>query len=159
MFRFEYFLLSPHLESGGPQRGPVELIFLSVSLSGHLRRFLVTIKAWPINKRIACGRRPQVLQYILCRSTLSLYWVQKVPSGFQQILYVCLSVSLSGCTRRFLAIIRAARNYTQRMQPQATGSNTPSGSIVCLYVRLSGPPGASYNICICINFQYGDPES
>ena len=112
MFRFEYFLLSPHLESGGPQRGPVELIFLSVSLSGHLRRFLVTIKAWPINKRIACGRRPQVLQYILCRSTLSLYWVQKVPSVFQYILYVCHSVSLSGCTRRFLAIIRAARNYT-----------------------------------------------
>ena len=48
-----------------------------------------------------------------------------------------MSVSLSGCSRRFLAIIRAARNFAQRMWPQATGSNPLSGSIICPSVRSS----------------------
>ena len=56
-----------------------------------------------------------------------------LPSVF---LSVSPYVSLSGCLRRFLAIIRVARNCVQCMQPQATGSNTLSGSIICLSVCL-----------------------
>ena len=41
-----------------------------------------------------------------------------------------LSVSVSGHPRRFLVIIRAARNCMQRMQTQATESNPLSGSII-----------------------------
>ena len=47
-------------------------------------------------------------------------------------LSLCLSVSLSGNTCRFLAIICAACNCMQRILPQATRSNTLSGSIICL---------------------------
>ena len=67
-------------------------------------------------------------------------WGTKDPSGVQSRLYfrlsirssVRLSVSLSGLTRRLLAIIRSARNCAQRMRPHVTGSNPLSGSIIYL---------------------------
>ena len=55
-------------------------------------------------------------------------------------LSVCLSVSLSGRPCRFLAIICADRNFAQGMQPQATGSNPLSGSIIFPSVRQSVCP-------------------
>ena len=59
---------------------------------------------------------------------------------------VCLSVSLSGRPRRFLAIIRAASNCAQRMRPQAEyvrPSVRPSvqssvGLLRFLYIFISG---------------------
>ena len=67
-------------------------------------------------------------------------------TGVQSSLYVrpylCssvyLSVSLSGHPRQFLEIIRAACNFTHSMQPQSTGSNPLSGSIICPSVHPSG---------------------
>ena len=50
---------------------------------------------------------------------------------------LCLSVSLSGQPCHFLEIICVACNFAQCIQPQATGSNIPSGSIICPYVHLS----------------------
>ena len=46
--------------------------------------------------------------------------------------YVCISVSMHSCPCRFLEIISMACNCAQCMRPQATGSNTLSGSIICL---------------------------
>ena len=94
---------------------------------------------------------------------LSPHWGPKDPSGVQSSLYVCqslcayfcLSVSMYGCPRRILAIIRANRNCVQHMQPQATGSNPLSGSIICPSVCPSVPTRAFCDFCICINFQCG----
>ena len=61
-------------------------------------------------------------------------------------MYVYLSVSLSCCPHCFLVIIQAARNCTQRMQPQTMGSNTLSGSIMCSPVFLSVHPS------VCLSF-------
>ena len=48
--------------------------------------------------------------------------VPKDPSGVHSSLYAHLSVALSGCPCRFLAIICAACNHAQCMRPQAKGS-------------------------------------
>ena len=75
-------------------------------------------------------------------------------SGFQLSLYVLLSISLSGCPRRFLENISMARHCAQRMQPQAMGSNTLSGSIICISVRPSSCTRDFCGFCICIHFQF-----
>ena len=71
-------------------------------------------------------------------------------------IFVRPSVSLSGRLHRFLEIICAARKCVQRIQPQATGSNLLSGSIICLSVR-------SYvgflRFFFCIHLQCGGPSS
>ena len=72
---------------------------------------------------------------------------------------LCISVSLSGCPHHFLVIICTARNCAQRMWPNATGSNTLGGSIICPSVRPSCCPRAFCNFCICINFLRGGPAS
>ena len=51
-----------------------------------------------------------------------------------------LSISLSSRPRWFLAIIYAACNFLQFIQPQATGSYTLSGSIICSSVFPSVRP-------------------
>ena len=73
-----------------------------------------------------------------------------VPSSwsdwFQSSLYVRLSVSMSLCllgrSCQFLAIIRSSHNCAQHMQPQATGPNNPSVSIICPYTHSSIRPQA-----------------
>ena len=62
-------------------------------------------------------------------TNLFIYYPQ-YPSGVQLSFYVPLSISLYGRVRLFLVIIVLARNCAQRMRPQATGSNTLSGSII-----------------------------
>ena len=77
-------------------------------------------------------------------------------------LSLCPSVSLSLCSVARVAFWRsnrAARNCTQCMRPQATGSNTLSGSIICLSFLMSGYMQAFCNFCICINFQCRCPAS
>ena len=71
--------------------------------------------------------------------------------------YLCLPVSQSSRPHRFLEIICTARNCTQRMWPQATGSNPLSGSIIFLSVHPSGLPQAIHDFFIYINFQCGGP--
>ena len=68
--------------------------------------------------------------------------------GPVELLYlsVRLSVSLYGCPHQFLAIIHAARNCAQRMRPQATGSNSLSGSIICPSVRASVCPSVHSSV-------------
>ena len=101
--------------------------------------------------------------------------VQKTHVGSSRAYTsVCISVyssvSLSICPVDHVTFWRskcAACNYVQRMRPQATESNTPSGSIicpsvhpsVCPSVRLSGRLQAFCNFLICINFQCGGPTS
>ena len=68
--------------------------------------------------------------------------LQRTPVGsIRYYMYVSLflhlSVSLSGCLCLFLVIICRSRNCAQRMLPQASGSNTRSGSTS---VRLSVGP-------------------
>ena len=75
----------------------------------------------------------------------------KTPVGSSQAyMYVFLSLCLSGCPRRFLAIICAARNCAQRMQLQTTGSISLNGSIICPSVCLSGRPQAFCAVCMSV---------
>ena len=65
--------------------------------------------------------------------------VRRTPMGSSQAymsvsMSLCLSVSLSGHLCFILVIICASHNFVQRMQPQATGSNPLSGSIICPFV-------------------------
>ena len=72
--------------------------------------------------------------------------------------YICLSVSLSVHTHRFFEIIRAARNCVQSMQPQATGSNYLSGSIIFPSVNPSVWLSVGIlQFCVCINFHFWGP--
>ena len=68
------------------------------------------------------------------------------PIWVQSVLYVCLylspylriSVSLSGHPHLFFGNHEiAARNFSQRMQPQSMGSNPLSGSMVCPSFHMS----------------------
>ena len=76
-------------------------------------------------------------------------------------LYVRLYVSMSLClsvkspASLFGNNKSAARNWAQHMRPQATGSNTLSGSRICPFVRLSGRPRSFCDFCISINTQNG----
>ena len=86
---------------------------------------------------------------------------------------VCPSLCLSVFLSVRLSILSSAslfgdnksadRNCVQHMQPQATGSSTLSGSIicpsVCPSVRLSSHPQAFSDFGISINFQCGGPAS
>ena len=68
-----------------------------------------------------------------------------------------MSVSLSGCLRRFLEIICAARNCTQRMQLHIMGSHPLCGSIICMSIHCSVCTvvcGPICDFCICIHFQF-----
>ena len=69
--------------------------------------------------------------------------VRRTPVGYSQAymsvcLSFCLSISLSGHPRLFLAIIRVARNYAHRMGLQATVSTPLSGTIICPSLNPSG---------------------
>ena len=69
---------------------------------------------------------------------LSPNWGMKDPSDVHSSLYLGLPlglfVSLSGFPNLLLVVICAARNCVQRMQPQATASNSLSGSIIFPYL-------------------------
>ena len=92
------------------------------------------------------------------------HWGPKDPSGVQYRLYVhptihpsihlyvCLSVSMYSCLCHFLAIICVVRNCAQRMQLEATGSNIPSGSIICPFFCPFGYTLDFFDFCIFIHF-------
>ena len=63
-------------------------------------------------------------------------WGPVEPIYLSLCPYLCLSISLSGHMYHILEIIHMARNCAQCIQPQATGSNTPIESIICLSVRF-----------------------
>ena len=68
---------------------------------------------------------------------------------------VRIYVSLSSRPHRFLSIIYAARNCVQRMQPQATGSNSMSDSIICPSICLSGCPQDFCSFLFVLNSSVG----
>ena len=70
---------------------------------------------------------------------------------------IFLCVSMSSRPHQFLEIIRAACNCAHCMRMQAIGSNSLSGSIICLSIRTPGRPQDFCNFCICINIQCGGP--
>ena len=79
--------------------------------------------------------------------------VQRTPVGSIQdymhfSLYFCLSVSISGFRIVFWKSKCAAYNCTQCMRPQATGSNSRSGSIICLSVCPSVHMSVQLNVCL-----------
>ena len=82
-------------------------------------------------------------------------------------MYVRFYASLSSFPCRLLVIICVDRNCVQHMRLQAMGSNSLSGSIICLsicpsvrlFVQLSSRPRYFFDFCICINFQCGGPAS
>ena len=81
-------------------------------------------------------------------------WWSSIAMHLYLCLSVCIYVSLSGHPHRFLAIICMAHNCVQRMRPQATGSNTLSGSIIYLYIRPSICPVVYGTFEIFIFYQF-----
>ena len=152
---------SSHAAAGHGVKSPEFQYNMSVRpfwLSGRLRSFLwfLYLYSFPVwgSSLSRCAyphtgvRRNPVgfsRDYIYVR--LSLY--------LSVSLYLCLSVSLSLClsaslydhTCRYLSIISSASNYAQRMRPQATGSNTLSGSIIFPSVRPSVHPSICPSVC------------
>ena len=115
-----------------------------------------------------CGHKTAVLIWFPTKSTylkISLYYphtgVQRTPVGSSQA-YISVFLSLRPVFHvAFLWSKCTAHNYAQRMWQRAMGSNTLSGSIICLSARLSvglpSHPQDFCNFCICINFQCGGP--
>ena len=85
------------------------------------------------------------------RCRFSPHWGLEDPSGVQLRLCLCVYVYLSLCLSISMYICLSvwpyvslfgdhksvSRNCAQRMQPQATGSNTLSGNIICPSIRPS----------------------
>ena len=74
-------------------------------------------------------------------------------------LYVSVSLSVWSPASLFGYNNSVDRYCAQRMQPQATGSNPLSGSMIYLSVSPPGFPWAFCSFFICINFQCGGPVS
>ena len=153
-----------------PTRKTLYKSFYDVSLRTFLKlsdeKVLLSLRYIPLRTYISGGSFQSVVSIWIL--TLSLYTIFPTlgskgpqwcpveiicPSIHPSIhLYVCLSISMYSCLCHFLAIICVVRNCAQRMQLEATGSNIPSGSIICPFFCPFGYTLDFFDFCIFIHF-------
>ena len=117
--------MRPQSMGSNPMSGSI--ICLSVCMSGCLQAFC----NFCIYINFQFGGPASQLIYPLTGVRSTPVWSSR------SYISVSVSIYLAGCPRKFLEIIRAARNCVQRMRLQSMVSNPLSGSIICPSVHMS----------------------